>query len=32
MPQLLFHINRCIGCGACVEAGRQVLWKRCDNC
>jgi len=42
-PQLLFHSNRCIGCGACVEAcprdaqvvsptERHVLWERCDNC
>lgn len=42
-PQLLFHSNRCIGCGACVEAcprdaqivspaDRRVLWESCDNC
>ncbi len=42
-PQLLFRRNRCIACGACVEAcprdaqvvsatERRVLWERCDDC
>ena len=43
VPQLLFISQRCIGCGACVEAcpqnaqivspsERRVLWEQCDNC
>jgi len=43
VPQLLFHSNKCIGCGTCVGAcpqdaqivspsERRVLWERCDNC
>jgi pyruvate formate lyase activating enzyme len=42
-PQLLFQANRCIRCGACVEAcpqeaqiasptDRRVLWERCNDC
>ena len=42
-PQLAFYSNRCIGCGACVEACPQnarivsatercLLWEKCDDC
>ncbi len=42
-PQLAFYSNRCIGCGACVEAcpqnaqivsatERRLLWEKCDDC
>ena len=42
-PQLTFHINRCVGCGACMDAcpkdaqvvsesGRSVLWETCEDC
>lgn len=42
-PQIAFYSNRCIGCGACVNAcpqnaqivsrpERRLLWEKCDDC
>lgn len=42
-PQLIFHFNRCMGCGACADVcpknaqqvsadGRSVIWENCDDC
>ncbi len=42
-PQLTFFINRCVGCGDCVDvcdngaqlvngSERSVLWEKCDDC